>query len=87
MNLICCLSNCPPLLSNDYIHSSDDDLHQHSNFIFQQKLNSYTERFSRPFQVFYYQKESENTYLIDQQYVSFYLRQIFYFMKVFFLYK
>ncbi len=38
MNFLCCLPNCPLLLS-------DDDSHQGSNLIFEQKLSSYIERF------------------------------------------
>ena len=62
---MCCLSNCPLLLSDRYVYSSDDDIPR--------KLSSYTERFSRRvslkefdnqcvrnilFEIFFYMKNS-----------------------------
>jgi hypothetical protein len=75
MNFICCLPNCPPLLSNVYIHSSDDDLHRRSNILFEQKLTSYAKEFTRRFSFSYHQKKNsvdfDDISLGDIQDVSF----------------
>ena len=82
MDFICCVPTCPPLLSNGFIYSSDDNLYyQRSNLIFEKKLSSYAEQFSRRFSLSYYQKsfdeEFESISSIDNQDVSFSLNRIF----------
>ena len=71
MNFICCLPNCPPLLSNINIYSSDDNLHRNSNL-----LTSYAKEFTRGFSFSYRRKdfsiEFDRISLGDIQDVSFY---------------
>jgi hypothetical protein len=82
MNFICCLPNCPPLLSNIYIYSSDDNLHRHSNFLFEQKLSSYAKRFSPRFSFSYHRKDFSQEFdkfsLVDVHDVSFVEESIYY---------
>jgi hypothetical protein len=80
MNFICCLPNCPPLISNINIYSSDDNLHRHSNILFEQTITSYAKEFTRRFSFSYYRKdfsiEFDRISLGDIQDVSFYLIKI-----------
>ena len=47
MNLICCISNCPSLLTNGFMYSSNENLH----------CNSYAQKFTRRFSLSSNEKE------------------------------
>lgn len=56
MNLICCISNCPSLLTNGFIYSSNENLH----------CNSYAQKFTRRFSL----SSNEKEILENVHYVS-----------------
>jgi hypothetical protein len=68
MNILCCLPIRPWLLS-------DEDIHQRSNFITEQKLRSYTKRSDRYSSFSYYEKhldeDFDQIFLTDNVDVSF----------------
>lgn len=68
MDLICCLSNCPQLMTNNSMYSSGDSLrYQQSEPLFEHDISSYAKKFSRQFSLPYYETIS----VFNNRHVSF----------------
>ena len=75
MNLICCISNCPLLLSSEGdVYSSHENLHRRSTFLFEKKLSTVAQKFTRRSSFVSYEKnvseDFERISIEDCQHVS-----------------
>ncbi|CAF3947685.1 unnamed protein product [Adineta steineri] len=56
-----CPPICPPLSNDEFVSSSEENLNERSNFLINQKLNTYAKQFGRHF-IFSSSRPKENIY-------------------------